>query len=374
MKKKIRICHMTSAHKSDDMRIFQKECVSLAKVNDFEVYLVAPGESRNEEGVRVTGIGESKKGRLNRMLTVSKQIYKQAVALKADIYHFHDPELLLYAKKLKRQGSAVIFDSHENYPKQIAEKPYLPVRLRKLVASLYKFYETHVVKSIDAVVIPATTKGKNPFDGRCGKTLLLDNFPILDSRRVYIEKKKPDSIHDVKVCYAGGLSEARGITKLVKGCHKAGVKLILAGRFSTPEYEEQLMSLRESECVDYRGVCSYDEVSAIYQESHIGAATLLKVGQYATMENLPTKTYEYMQVGLPIIMSDTTYNTKLMQKEDFAYLVAPDNDDIISDTIKHIYYHYDEAIGKARLARKLVEEKYNWNSVFEQLVRLYKEL
>lgn len=374
MKKKTRICHMTSAHKSNDVRIFQKECVSLAKVNDFEVYLVAQGESRDEEGVKVVGIGESKKGRLNRILNVSKQIYKQAALLKADIYHFHDPELLRYAKKLKKQGCAVVFDSHEDYPKQIAEKPYLPAGLRKIVASLYKIYETHVVKSLDAVVIPGTTKGKNSFDGRCRKAILLDNFPILDSRRAYIERKKPDSISDVKVCYAGGLSEARGITKLVKGCHKAGVKLILAGPFSSSNYKEQLMSMEESKCVDYRGVCSYDEISSIYQESHIGAATILKVGQYATMENLPTKTYEYMQVGLPIIMSDTVYNSKLMQTEDFAYLVDPDNDSIIADTIRYIYHNYDEAVEKALLARKLVETKYNWNSVFEQLVRLYKGL
>src|SRR5699024_5743785 len=140
-----------------DIRIFQKECTFLAKEKDFDVYLVAQGESRQENGVKVIGIGETQKGRLNRMLNVSKQIYKQAAVLKADIYHFHDPELLRYARKLKNQGSIVIFDSHENYSKQIAEKQYLPVIVRKLAALVYKIYETHVVKRIDAVVTPGTT-------------------------------------------------------------------------------------------------------------------------------------------------------------------------------------------------------------------------
>lgn len=374
MDRKIHVCHLTSVHKSNDIRIFQKECTSLAKEEEFEVYLVAQGKSREENGVKVVGIGEAQKGRLNRILQVSNHIFKEAAALNADIYHFHDPELLLYARRLKKQGSAVIFDSHEDYPKQIAEKPYLPGPVRKIVAAVYKIYETHVVKHIDAAIIPGPTNGKNPFEGRCKNTIFLDNYPIVDSRRKYIERKKPASIHEVKVCYVGGLSEARGITKLVQGCYKAGVKLILAGPFSSPEYKERIFSMKESACIDYRGVCDYDEVTEIYRESHIGAATLLKIGQYATMENLPTKTYEYMQVGLPVIMSDTVYNTKLMETEDFAYLIDPNNEDKIASIIQYIFMNYSEAMGKARTAHKLIENKYSWNLEIQKLFELYKVL
>ena len=38
----IRVCHMTSAHPAEDVRIFQKECVSLAKAG-YDVYLVERG-------------------------------------------------------------------------------------------------------------------------------------------------------------------------------------------------------------------------------------------------------------------------------------------------------------------------------------------
>ena len=34
----MKICHVTSAHKSNDIRIFKKECVSLAKEEENEVY------------------------------------------------------------------------------------------------------------------------------------------------------------------------------------------------------------------------------------------------------------------------------------------------------------------------------------------------
>ena len=52
-----KVCHVTSVHESDDLRIFDKECISLAKNKDMKVYLVARGESRIEQGVSVIGAG-----------------------------------------------------------------------------------------------------------------------------------------------------------------------------------------------------------------------------------------------------------------------------------------------------------------------------
>jgi len=53
-KNKLKVCHVTSAHNSSDVRIFEKECVPLAK-EGYITYLVAPGESRDEKGVHVVG-------------------------------------------------------------------------------------------------------------------------------------------------------------------------------------------------------------------------------------------------------------------------------------------------------------------------------
>ena len=372
MSRKIRVCHITSAHPSYDMRIFQKECCSLAQKDNFKVYLVAPGEGRKENNVTVIVIGDNFKGRIHRIVNISRKVYKVAKSLKADVYHIHDPELLLYARKLKTSSNIVIFDSHENYPKQITEKKYLPFFLRHFTAFLYKNYETYVVKKIDATIIPGLTMGKNPFKGRSKRTVIIDNYPILDDRRQYIKRKKKEDLFTV--CYTGGLSKERGISKLIEACYIAGAKLILAGKFSTEEYKNEVLNMEQSVCVDYRGYCNYDEVTEIYKESDVGAATLLKIGQYSVMSNLPTKTYEYMQVGLPIIMTDTDYNIQLIQKENFAYLVNPDDVIEMAELIKSISENYDCAVKKTELAYQLVQKKYNWNTESEKLILLYKKL
>ena len=36
-----KVCHVTNVHESDDLRIFDKECISLAKNKDMKIYLIA---------------------------------------------------------------------------------------------------------------------------------------------------------------------------------------------------------------------------------------------------------------------------------------------------------------------------------------------
>ena len=173
-----RICHMTSVHKPKDPRIFYKQCTSLAKAG-YETYLVAQGNSYEENGVHIVGIGEVSGGRLNRMIAVTRSVYKKALALDCDIYQIHDPELLPFALKLKRLGKTVIFDSHENYLLLIQEKYYIPKALRKFFSSAYSCYQDYVFKKIDATIFPCLKDGKHPFEGKCKKIITLGNEPLL---------------------------------------------------------------------------------------------------------------------------------------------------------------------------------------------------
>ena len=104
-----KVCHITSVHDQGDVRIFEKECTSLAKRDDFDVYLVAAGESRTQNGVKIIGAGTRPRGRIRRATGFASRIVDTAVGLGADVYHFHDPEFVLYAKRLKATGAKIIF-------------------------------------------------------------------------------------------------------------------------------------------------------------------------------------------------------------------------------------------------------------------------
>lgn len=220
----MKVCHLTSAHSQEDIRIFHKECVSLAAAG-YDTYQISVGDNRDLCGVHMIGIGERVGGRYTRMTKTAKLVYEVAVKLDADIYHFHDPELLPYGLKLKKQGKKVIFDSHEDVPAQIMDKDWIPKPLRSIVSGIYKSYETHVVKNLDAVVA-ATPHIAEKFQGRAKKIAVVNNYPKLDDIEFHensFEEREPI------ICYAGGINEVRGEKIMIEAMKDVDGVLIIAG-------------------------------------------------------------------------------------------------------------------------------------------------
>ena len=219
-----KVCHMTSAHGIEDDRIFLKECISLAH-NGYSVFLVEKGDSYSKNGVNILGVGNIPDTRFKRMLFGARKVFEAAVELDADIYHIHDPELLPYALQLKKKRKIVIFDSHEDVPAQIIDKTWIPKLLRNVVAIMYKTYETHIVKSIDAVVA-ATPHIAEQFQGRAKSTVIINNFPKLDD---IIFHETPFTDRERIICYAGGIDELRGESVMVEAMRDSDDKLVIAG-------------------------------------------------------------------------------------------------------------------------------------------------
>jgi len=366
----VKICHLTSAHNSSDVRIFKKECSSLA-ANGYETYLVAQGESREENGVHVVGVGAAPASRIKRMLSFSKTVYKKALELDADIYHFHDPELIPYGLKLKKLGKKVIFDSHENYSAQILERTYLPLFLRKLISFLYYTHETRAVALFDAVVVPCTFDGKDIFEARSQKTCFIANYPKLSD---FTSKSRPDKPRTDEVCYVGGLSYARGIYHLIKATYMAGKQLVLAGAFSDEAFEKKIRAMPEFSCVKYLGVLPNSQIHEILELCNIGANTLLNVGQYHHIDTFGVKVFEYMSMGLPVLLPDYPYMQQMVKKYNFGICVKSDDICDIAGAISYLSCNPEIAKKMGENGRKAVEEEFNWATQEKKLLELYKTL
>lgn len=364
------VCHMTSAHCSDDGRIFKKECVSLAE-ESYEVSLVAPGESRFDRGIQVYGVGQGG-SRLSRMLITARKVYKVASSLDADIYHFHDPELLPYGVKLANVGKCVVFDSHENYFEQICRKRYIPKVIRPTIARLYRSYESHALKRFSGVVVPCTFRGQSIFEGRAKRNAFVGNGclvpAMLNPQDVMFDRSECDAI-----CYLGSLTYARGITHLVKAADEAGVRLVLCGPI-TDEYLHSLRAMPEYRCVDYRGVLSSEELADVMDECFLGVASGLDQGQYGIADVLPTKVPEYLMHGLPIILFSSPFNDSFMDKCPCGKTVRFEDIPALVETIASMRGNRQMCLRMAQVGFDYALEHLTWQHDERELLNLYADI
>lgn len=373
----VKVCHITSVHDRYDTRIFIKECKSLAK-NGYDVTLLVNDGMESEiiEDVKICSIENPYRGRKERIIKGRKEILKKALEINADIYHLHDPELLLIANKLKKHSKKVIFDSHEHYVDQIKTKEYLPKLIRKSIARLYGVYENYIFSIIDGLIyvgnlIDEEGEEFSSFTKKCKFVEKIENYPMLLQRK---RVERNSSLNNITVCYAGTLSASRGIEQLVDSCYKANVRLILAGNFASKEFEDNIRSRESFKCVDYRGICSLEEVYDIYDESDIGAQLSLDMGQYYNLANFGVKEYEYMQMKLPIITFDSLYNKIMIQRYNFGICVNPYNLDEVIEAIKTLKENEELRKLMGENGYKLQQKEFSWSNEEIKLIQLYKNV
>ena len=377
--KPIKVCHLASHHRMNDMRIFEKECKSLAK-GGFDVTLIGFGDQPKTEtidGVRCIALFCPIKNNLELLRKRNKLSLEAALQVDADIYHLHEPELLPIGMKLKRKGKIVIFDSHEYYGWQLRDNIHkikvikTPAFLMKVLGKLYMHYEKRVCMKIDGVVQVCTMNGVDYFENRCRKTLFIRNLPSLSD---YTRNTSIDYSQGPFVAMIGGITKERGITQLIEAAHFAKARLLLAGAFSPKAYETELKALPAFACVDYQGFLDKNGMVALLEQSNIGASTLLNVGQYDKIDTLPTKVYDYMSMQLPVVISNTGFAKKMNDKYHFAICVDPEDPEAIANAIQWLFEHPDQALEMGKNGRKAIEEEFNWEKESEKLIGFYKQL
>ena len=351
------ICHMTSAHSQEDIRIFHKECVSLARAGH-EVYQVSCGISRESKGVHLVGIGEQEQNRSKRMTEIAKRVYMAAREIDADVYHFHDPELLPYGLKLNRAGKKAIFDSHEDIPAQIMDKHWIPKPLRKIISNTYKSYETHVVKRLEAVVA-ATPHIAESFRGRC-KNVVVVNNPRLDDIMFH---ERPFSEREAVVCYAGGIDELRGERIMCAAMEGVNGKLCLAGDHAPGEAQGNVI---------YLGRLDRNGINELYGGAIAGLCILKPIENYYFSK--PIKIYEYMAAGLPYVCSNFPGWRKVAQESGAGICVDPENISQIREAIQLLLRNREAAQAMGRKGREYVLKYCNWENEEKSLLALYSSL
>lgn len=366
----IKVAHLTSVHQRYDTRIFLKQCKSLANSGYDVSVIVADGKGDEiKDSIDIYDVGRPK-NRIFRMLNTTRQVYREAIKLNADVYHFHDPELIPVGVLLKKRGKIVIYDAHEDLPLQILSKPYLNVLLRKIFSRLTTQYLRFACSKFNAIVA-ATPVIEEKFKAISKKVVNINNFPMLEE---FCHASTDWSSKNKQVCYIGGFSTVRGIREIVSAIAlvKDEVRLVLGGNFNEPGLDLLVKSLPGWSLVDEMGFLGRDGVSKLLSDSYAGLVTLQPTQNY--IDSLPVKMFEYMAAGLPVIASNFPLWKDIIEVHNCGICVDPTKPEEIANAI-------DFLIGNPKLAKEMgengkrtVNEKFNWKAEEKKLFDLYESL
>lgn len=363
--------HLTSVHPANDARIRQKECATLAAAG-WDVVLIACA-ARSEfgpDGVHLVAIPPVR-GRLARATLTAWRVYRAAVKEEADLYQVHDPELLPWAFLLKVHGKRVVYDVHEDLPMDILGKPWIPRPLRRIVAAGAAGLEWLAGRALDQVV--AATPFIAQRFAQQGVTLV-QNFPRATefptcSGRSYAARP-------AAFAYIGGIQRERGITEMIDaiGLLAAGgrAELRLAGHFGSDGLRGAVSIRPGWRYVRWEGWVDRVGVAELLGGVRAGLVVLHPLPNYR--ESQPTKLFEYMSAGLPVIASDFPLWRRIVSEAECGLLVDPLDPASIANAMRWILEHPEEAEAMGKRGRDAALSEYSWAPEGHRLVSLCERL
>ncbi len=370
----IKICQVISGYHRTDARIFQRQCKSLLSAG-FEVSILTNDSDNDEviDGIKIFTCRKKWKNRLKIILFAKKQFYNDAIRVDADIYQLHSPELLGLGRALQKKNKKVIYDAHEDMPRHILEKEWIPNFLRKPLSLVVEQYMNVVLSKYNAIISPHSHV-VGYLSCINSNVKLITNFPLIQNRNEftfedYLRRGK-------KMCYTGTVYLYSNQEEILDAISKIkGLNYLVPGYFH-PEHLKSLEVRNGFSKLQFLGRLSSEEMIAFYDQMTIGVVIYnyklnlgYKLGSYGT-----NKIFEYMEAGLPFICTDYILWKEIVDQYNCGICVEPGNSEQIENAIKFLIDNPLIAYQMGQNGRKAILNKYNWRSQEEEYINLFIKL
>jgi glycosyltransferase involved in cell wall biosynthesis len=306
-------------------------------------------------------------GRLGRMVVSTVGVFAAALRQRGQIYHFHDPELIPAGLLLRLLGKRVIYDAHEDLPRDILFRGWIPKPLRPVVSRAASLLEWIAGRTLSGVVAATPTIARRFPADRCA---LVQNFARLS------EFAPADELPHAEregVAYVGSITRERCAFEMVEAVARVSrpesARLLLAGEMSPASLHAALAASPGWSRVDYRGRLDRAGVRRLLSQSRLGLAVFHPVRSY--IESQPIKLFEYMAAGLPVVAADFPGFRDIVERHGCGLCVPSTDVAMIASAIEWIFAHPAEAEDMGRRGRALVLQSFNWEREAEALLALY---
>jgi len=364
----LRVVHLTTVHSALDHRIFRKECRSLARAG-YAVTVIGPhsGDAL-QESVAIRAIVKPP-SRAVRMTQTAWRVYRAALQEGADVYHFHDPELIPIALLLRARGKKVIYDVHEDYPKDIYFKPYLPRFVRRAISSIIDCIETAAARRFSAIVAVTPTIASR-FASANAKTVIVRNYPY--GEELIDRTPAPWASRSLAAAYIGTISPQRGISEMVTAIGMLPESLRGTLEIAGDEVPVHVKQQAGWSRVHHHGILDQRSTYQLLRNVRIGLSCQHPIPTF--VDSIPVKIFEYMGAGLPIVVSNFPLWRRMLEEVRCAIFVNPLNPREIADALEFLLSNSPEAEAMGQRGQAAVASQFNWDSESRTLVDLYAGL
>lgn len=370
------IFHVSTAHFPNDVRIYRRECVQIRPhVSRVTLLAIADRTQITDQDIHVLSLQRTRPKTWKERFFTALRAASVAKQQSADLYHFHDPELLLPMAKLGREsGKPVIFDVHECYSATIAQGHGLKGRV---LSSFYRLLERFALRYISGVV-SVTPQITGMYRYRVPYVALVRNYPDVDEI-VRITPGFPKIVPG-RLFFSGSLKQ-KSLFPLADAVSNLSTKfpeihLQLAGHFDSQEFHDELISYWNQKGVgdriQYLGRIPHENLIIHANRSAIGLVLLWPFEN--VLVGLPNKLFEYMAAGLPVLVSNAPNHREVVEIARCGIWCDSASDESIANAIETLLKDPANLENMRKNGRKACQEHFQMKNETGALLSIYKDI
>lgn len=374
----MKVLILSTVHHWNDPRIFHKQACTLAKEHEVTLAAAGTGGERVVSGVRVRPLGVWK-SRSDRP-RLWRRAHAEIARSKADVLHFHDPELaLLLLPWVLLSRKKFVYDIHEHPVGGYGRRRWIPGLLRQPVARLFPWFILHTPYLFDAVII-AEDGYRHLFPDRKNVHLIRNYALIPDPDLACFDRYANfDPAKDLRLLYFGQLLVQRGAWIMVEmmqilAARFPGVSLDLVGEAMPPALGEQLRRAAEQSQgrIRLHGYVDFNDAGALLQQAHLGLIPLQPDPNHEG--SLATKFFDYMVYGLPFVASDLPHWRSFIDQNPAGVYADATDVERFAEAVSSLVESPQKLRELSHNGYRLVRERFRWETEGERLLKIYREL
>ena len=297
-----------------------------------------------------------------------------------DVIHFHDFDLTPAAILVRiLTWQRVIYDVHENYADEVMVRGYIPTYIRPILKHIVNAVEWAGARIIRRAVVVVPVQVERFARWGCPQVALVRNFaprsfaPLAINSIVESSKEKFVLNTGSQSIEYGALMVLRAAAHL----NNTGSEIRICGidRFQgNPGLRDEVLNQIKIDAPNYILLprVPYQEVDSYLRQAIIGLSVMLDRPNKKIA--YPTKLFEYMAYGIPIIATDVGYQAEIIKSTRAGILVPPDDAVALAKAIAELWKDREQRARLGQAGRDAFFSRYCWDTEANELLRFYDEI